>query len=161
MGDIVAVSGDAAKAMEYYESALSHRQMADINEANKAQAGRTHLYKSAIAAMINEDMQIARSRAAEYYAAAEADGTAFERRRIHELAGYLAEDSETAVNELSQASQLDPIVLYWFAVAQKDLGNKGQAIDLATRAANRNTLSPNLPFFRDEALQLLDELGVN
>jgi len=161
MGDIVAVSGDAAKAMEYYESALSHRQMADINEANKAQAGRTHLYKSAIAAMINEDMQIARSRAAEYYAAAEADGTAFERRRIHELAGYLAEGSEIAVNELSQASQLDPIVLYWFAVAQKDLGNKGQAIGLATRAANRNTLSPNLPFFRDEALQLLDELGVN
>ena len=111
--------------------------------------------------MINEDMQIARSRASEYYAAAEADGTAFERRRIHELAGYLAEDSETSVNELSQANQLDPIVLYWFAVAQKDLGNKGQAIDLATRAANRNTLSPNLPFFRDEALELLNELGVN
>ncbi len=161
MGDIMLVSENAAKGMEYYDSALSHRQMADINDANKAQAGRTHLYKSAIAAMINEDMQIARSRASEYYAAAEADGTAFERRRIHELAGYLAEDSETSVNELSQANQLDPIVLYWFAVAQKDLGNKGQAIDLATRAANRNTLSPNLPFFRDEALELLNELGIN
>ena len=161
MGDIMLVAEDAAKGMEYYESALSHRQMADINDANKAQAGRTHLFKSAIAAMIGDDSEAAASRAAEYTAAAEADGTAFERRRIHELAGYLAEDSETSAKELSQANQLEPIVLYWSAVAHKELGNKDKAIDLATRAANRNTLSPNLPFFRDEALKLLDELGVH
>jgi hypothetical protein len=46
-------------------------------------------------------------------------------------------------------------------VAQNSLGNTDKAIDLATRAATRNTLSGNLPFFRDEALELLDELTAN
>ena len=78
-----------------------------------------------------------------------------------EITGYLADsndDNETSAAELAQANQLDPIVLYWSAVAQNSLGNTEKAIDLATRAATRNTLSGNLPFFRDEALELLDEL---
>ena len=58
-----------------------------------------------------------------------------------------------------QANQLNPVVLYWEAVANKDAGNTAKALELAKRAANRNTLSPNLPFFRKEALQLVDDLG--
>ena len=80
---------------------------------------------------------------------------------MHEINGYLAssnEDNETSVAELAQANQLDPIVLYWSAVAHHSLGNTDKATDLANRAATRNTLSANLPFFRDEALELLDEL---
>jgi hypothetical protein len=114
--------------------------------------------------MVDGDIESSMSLAAEYNAAVEADGTAFERRRGHEITGYLAvsnEDNETSVAELAQANQLDPIVLYWSAVAHKSLGNTDKAIDLATRAANRNTLSANLPFFRDEALELLGELGTD
>ena len=161
MGDIMLANGDGAKAMEYYESALSHRKMAQINDANKAQAERAYIYKSSIAAMVEGDFETAASRVAEYTAAAEAHGTAFERRRIHELNGYLAgglEDSETSAAELAQASQLEPTALYWAAVAQKNLGNTDKARDLATRATYRNTLSANLPFFRNRALALLEEL---
>ena len=161
MGDIMATEGDGAKAAEYYDAALAHRQAADINDANKAQAARTHLFKSAIAAMVADDIEKSSGFAAEFAAAVEANGTAFERRRVHEITGYLAasnEDNETCAAELAQANQLDPIVLYWSAVAQKNLGNTDKAIDLATRAATRNTLSGNLPFFRDEAIELLDEL---
>jgi len=161
MGDIMLANGDGAKAMEYYESALSHRKMAQINDANKAQAERAYIYKSSIAAMVEDDFETAASRVAEYTAAAEAHGTAFERRRIHELNGYLAgglEDSETSAAELAQASQLEPTALYWAAVAQKNLGNTDKARDLATRATYRNTLSANLPFFRNRALALLEEL---
>jgi tetratricopeptide (TPR) repeat protein len=161
MGDIMLSSGDAAKATEYYESALSHRQMAEFNDANKAQAERTYKFKTSIAAMVAGDLETAASRVAEYNAAAEAHGTAFERRRIHELNAFLAqgnEDPETAAAEFAQANQLEPIVLYWAAVANKILGNSEIAADLANRAAYRNTLSANLPFFRNEALALLEEL---
>jgi tetratricopeptide (TPR) repeat protein len=161
LGDIMAVSGEGAQALEYYEIALNHRRESNINEANKAQAERTHLFKSAIAAMVDDDHETFASRAAEYTAAAEADGTAFERRRVHELAGYLASingDNEASVAELAQANQLDPIVLYWSAMANKGIGNEDKAAELAYRAANRNTLSANLPLFRDAAITLLEDL---
>ncbi len=161
MGDIMLASGESAKGLEHYETALSHRQESNINDANKAQAERTYLYKSAIAAIVDDDLETAASRTAEYTAAAEAHGTASERRRIHELAGYLAganDDNKTSAAELAQADQLDPIALYWAAVANKNLGNGDKAVDLASRAAYRNTLSANLPFFRDQALALLVEL---
>jgi len=164
IGDIMATEGEGAKAQQYYDDALVHREAADTNESTKAQAARTYLFKSAIATMVDGEIETSMSLAAEYNAAVDANGTAFERRRGHEITGYLAasnEDNETSVAELAQANQLDPIVLYWSAVAHKSLGNTDQAIDLATRAATRNTLSANLPFFRDEALDLLDELATD
>ena len=68
------------------------------------------------------------------------------------------EDNSGAAEHLGMASQLNPIVLYWSAVAQSELGNAERATELAERAANRNTLSANLPFFRQDAIRLLDEL---
>jgi tetratricopeptide (TPR) repeat protein len=161
MGDIMLVAGEAAKAEEYFNAALDHRLQAGLNEANQAQAKRTRLFKTAIASMVGDDLESATSRTAEYNAAAEMDGTAFERRRIHELSAYLAmnkEENESAAGHFEQASQLNPIVLYWSAAVHAELGNTERAIDLATRAANRNTLSPNLPFFRGDAQELLAKL---
>ena len=161
MGDIMLDAGEAAKAEEHYAAALEHRQMANINDANKALAKRTHLFKTALAVIVADDAETAAVRTADYTAAAEADGTAFERRRIHELQGYLAmmnDDMAAGAEHLSQASQLNPVVLYWSAVAHKESGDAATATDLAERAANRNTLSQNLPFVRGEALQLLAEL---
>jgi tetratricopeptide (TPR) repeat protein len=161
MGDIMAVSGDGASALEHYETALEHRQESNINDANKAQAERTYMFKAAIAAMVDGDNETFASRAAEYTAAAEANGTAFEQRRVHELAGYLAsvnDDHETSVAELAQANQLDPIVLYWQAVANKNAGDEDKAAALASQAAYRNTLSANLPLFRSAAITLLEDL---
>jgi tetratricopeptide (TPR) repeat protein len=161
MGDIMLSSGDGAKASEYYEGALGQWQMAEINDAAKAQAQRAYTFKTSIAAMVSGEIETAASRVAEYNAAAAAHGTAFEQRRIHELNAYLAqmnEDSETAAAEFAQASQLEPTALYWAAVNNRILGHTEKAADLANRAAYRNTLSPHLPFFRDEALALLEEL---
>ena len=162
MGDIMMVAGDTIKAEEYFNAALDHRLQADINEANKAQAARVHLFKTSIAAMIADNAEAAASRAAEYQAAAEMHGTSFEKRRVNELSAYLAmfsEENEAAAAYFDDASQFDPIVLYWSAVVNKDLGNMDKARDLATRAANRNTLNANLPFFRADAMKLLEELS--
>ena len=161
MGDIAAVSGNAASALEYYEIALNHRQDSAINEANKEQAERTYMFKATIAAIVDDDLETATARATDYTTAAEAYGTAFERRRIHELAGYLAGangDNAESAAELAQANQLDPIVLYWSAVANNGLGNTDKAAEFASRAAYRNTLSANLPLFRAQAIALLEEL---
>lgn len=163
MGDIMLAAGNAEKANEYIDDALDHRMRAGFNEANQAQANRTHLYKSMIAAMIADDNETAANRAAEYAVEAEMHGATFEKRRAHELAGYIAMgtgDYEAGLAELAQANQLDPIVLYWTAYAHKELGNTEQAANYADRAANKNTLSGNLPFFRNQALAMLDELSV-
>lgn len=162
MGDIMLASGDAARAEEYYDAALDHRLTANLNEANNAQAARAHLFKTAIAAMVGGDSEAAASRTAEYIAAAEANGTAFEKLRIHELSGFLAmnqDDNEAAAMHFAKSSQLQPIPLYWAAWVNRELGRLDTARELAERAANRNTLSLNLPFFRADAAALLAELS--
>jgi tetratricopeptide (TPR) repeat protein len=161
MGDMMLSAGYPAKAVEHFNAALDHRLQANINEANKAQAERTHRFKTAIAAMIGDDLDAAASGTAEYTAAVEANGTAFEKRRAHELAAYLAmvnEEFESAASHFEKASPLNPVVLYWSAVNSAELGDTEKARQLATRAANRNTLNANLPFVRADALQLLAEL---
>lgn len=161
MGDMMMTTGDAVAAEEHFDAALDYRIQANLSEANVAQAARAHLFKTAIAAMMAGNSEAAASRTAEYIAAAEANGTAFEKLRVHELSGYLAmnqEDSEAAVAHFEDASKLQPVPLYWSAMIHKDLGNLDKARDLATRAAHRNTLSGNLPFFRAAAVELLTEL---
>jgi hypothetical protein len=54
---------------------------------------------------------------------------------------------------------LQPIPLYWAAWVNKELGRLDTARELADRAANRNTLSLNLPLFRADAAALLAELS--
>ena len=71
----------------------------------------------------------------------------------------VGEDFETAVAELAQGTQVNPIVLYWSAVANRAAGNNEAAADLAHRAATRNVLSGNAPFVRADALKLVDELA--
>ncbi len=161
MGDIMLSQGEPTPAEEHYNAALDHRLAAGFNEANQAQAERTHMFKTAIAAMMADDAEAAATRTAEYSAAAEMNGTAFEKLRVHELAGYLAmynEDLESAAQHYAQANQLNPVLLYWSANTHAELGNTDKAIELATRAANRNTLSGNLPFFHSDAQELLAKL---
>jgi tetratricopeptide (TPR) repeat protein len=162
MGDIMLDAGLTDKASEYYDAALAYRQQSSINDANKAQAGRNHQFKSAITALVAERLDAATEIAAGYTAAVEESGTDFERRRTHELAGYLAmmdDDYETAITELAQGTQVNPIVLYWSAVANRAAGNSEAAADLANQAATRNVLSGNAPFARPDALKLIDELA--
>ena len=162
MGDIMLNADDPAKAEEHYGLALENRQKSGMNEANKAQAERTHMFKMAIAAMVAEDADAAAERTAKYTAAVAENGTAFERRRAHALAGYMAminDDMEAGVEELEQASQFNPHVLYWSGVAYNAMGNKEKALDLFTRAANRNTLSADLPFVRGDALAAIAKLN--
>ena len=161
MGDIMLNADDPAKAEEHFGLALEYRLKSGMNEAGKAQAKRNHTFKMAIAAMVAENAEAAAERTAEYTAAVKEGGAAFERRRAHALAGYMAminDDMQGGVDHLAQANQFNPHILYWSAMAQNALGNKEKARDLLNRAANRNTLSPNLPFVRSKALEAIANL---
>jgi tetratricopeptide (TPR) repeat protein len=161
-GDVMLNAGDPAKAEEHFGLALAHRQQSGSNEANKAQAERTHMFKMAISAMVAEDAEAAAERTAKYTAAVEESGTAFERRRAHELAGYMAminDDMAAGAEHLAQGNQFNPHVLYWSAMAHNSMGNKEKARELLTRAANRNTLSGNLPFVRGKALKAIEKMN--
>lgn len=161
MGDIMLNADDPAKAEEHFGLALEHRLKSGTNEANKAQAKRNHAFKMAISAMVAENAEAAAERTAEYTAAVKEGGSAFERRRAHALAGYMAminDDMQGGVDHLAQANQFNPHILYWSAVAHNALGDKEKARDLLIRAANRNTLSANLPFVRAKALEAIEKL---
>jgi len=161
IGDIMINADDPAKAEEHFGLALEHRLKAGTNEANKAQAKRNHTFKMAIAAMVAENAEVAAERTAEYTAAVKEGGLAFEKRRAHALAGYMAminDDMQGGVDHLAQANQFNPHILYWSAVAHNALGNKEEARDLMNRAANRNTLSLNLPFVRAKALEAIGKM---
>lgn len=163
MGDIMLKADNPAKAEEHFGLALAHSQQSTMNDANKAQAKRNYLFKMAIAAMVAQDAEAAAERTAKYTAAVEeSGGTAFERRRVHELTGYMAminDDMAAGAEHLAKANQFNPHVLVWSAVAQNALGNKDKAVELATRAANRNTLSPDLPLVRAKALKFVEKLN--
>jgi len=162
MGDMMLDASKTEKGLKFYSAALEHRQQAKINDANKAQAKRNYLFKAAIAALINKDMKTSISLIAKYTTSVKQEGTSFERRRIHELTGYLAinkNDGVVAIKELAQGNITNPIVLYWSAVAYNMSGDKETAIKLANKAAKRNTLSGNMPFARSRALILLDKLS--
>ena len=114
--------------------------------------------------MVAKDAESAATLTAKYIAAAEAGGNSFEKRRAHALAGYLAmtkENHKAAVAELAKGNLTNPVLLYWSAVANNNIGNQDAAKELASRAANRNILNGNLPFARAKALKLLSEMSAN
>jgi tetratricopeptide (TPR) repeat protein len=162
MGDIMLDAGDAEKALEHYETALEHGRQAEVNDALKAQGERTFVYRSALAAIIAEDADAAAARVADFKSQVEAaGGTALERFQVHAAAGLLAlsqQDYATAVTELSQSDQTNPVVLYWLAMAHDGAGDPSAAAGLASKAASHNPLSPNAPFVRAEALELVNKL---
>ncbi len=162
VGDVMLNSGEPGKAAEHFGLALELQHRANINDANKAQAKRGYMFKMAIAAMVAEDFEIAGERTTEYVAAVKENGTAFERRRAHELTGYMSminDDMEGGAEHLVQGNQFNPHVLYWSAMAHNSMGNKEKARELLTRAANRNTLSGNLPFVRGKALEAIEKMN--
>ncbi|MDJ0758404.1 MAG: tetratricopeptide repeat protein [Woeseiaceae bacterium] len=162
MGDIHLHANDAQRAAEHFDLALDHRYRSDSNDAAKAAAERAHVYKMALVAMVADEIDTAANLTAEYTAAAEARGNAFEKRRIHALKGFLAmvqDDMELGAKHLSRANQFNPAVVYWRGVAEAELGNTDKAVDLITRTATRNVLHPQFPMMQDEALTMLEKLA--
>lgn len=159
-GDILLAAGEAGAALIQYQAALEIRRESPISRSAKSQARRQFLFKATLAAL-----QSGRARdAASYldqYRAEVRGGNAFDQRRLRELEGYsalLAEEFELAVDKLSSGNQMEPVVRYFAAVACEQMGDYVSAREHAEAAAFRNTLAVSLPYFRSQALAMLDRL---
>jgi tetratricopeptide (TPR) repeat protein len=162
MGNVQLHSGDHAGALASYRDAAKAMDAADVPDRVKENTRRNLLYFEARAAIAADDLETARAKAMEYGQAAQAHQIPFELRRSHELLGMIAlhqEDYGKAVEELAQANQQDPLILYVSAKAHQGAGDQESAREMAERAANFNGLNFNYAFVRAKAAKMLEEHG--
>ncbi len=160
-GDILLVAGDTDAALGQYKTALEIRREAPISRSAKSQARRQFLFKATLAALQSGRGDDAGNYLRQYRIEAQ-DGNPFEQRRILELEGYsalLAEDYALAVEKLADGNQMEPVVRYFSALASEGAGDLEAARRHAEAAAYRNTLAISLPYFRPQALELLERLS--
>ena len=159
-GDILLVAGNTDAALGQYKAALEIRRESPISRSAKSQAGRQFLFKATLAALQSGRADDAASYLSQYRIEARG-GNAFEQRRVLELEGYsalLAENYEMAVEKLASGNQMEPVVRYFSALACEGVGDYESARRHAEAAAFRNTLAISLPYFRPQALEMLDRL---
>jgi tetratricopeptide (TPR) repeat protein len=127
---------------------------ADVKEA----AHRNALYDEARVALAKHDLSAAKAHASAYAKQVAAKQIPLELRQQHELAGRIAlEESnpKIAVAELAQANQIDPRVLFLYAVALRDAGDASKARVAAKKVAELNILNLNYGYVRGKAKALL------
>ena len=115
---------------------------------------RQKLFDQGRVALAKGDVATAKARAGEYWKAVDAKKIPFEVRQSHELAGRIAlaeRDYAKASDELRQANQQDPRVLFLLAAALKGKGDAAAAKQVATAAADWNALSNTYGYVRTKA----------
>ena len=159
--DILLLRGDAQAAMNLYRSALDRRSNSELALPVKQEARRQFLYKATLAALQSGGARAAAEHVARYRAEASTAGNARERQRISELEGYsalLREDYDEAIERFESANPMSPLVHYFTAMAYQGAGDLAAAREHAYIAAYRNTLAPSLPYFRKQALAMIETI---
>jgi tetratricopeptide (TPR) repeat protein len=154
IGDILIEAGRADEALARYKQQMATMEQASVPTEVKEAARRQHLFDEARVALANKDLATAKTKAATYAAAVAAKRIPFEMRQVHELLGRVAlveRNYAAAVQELEQANQQDPRVLYLLATALQSKGEEPKASAVAARAANFNGLSPTYGYVRAKA----------
>lgn len=159
--DILLLKGDSEAAMNLYQSALDRRSNSDLELPAKLEARRQFLYKATLSALQSGAVREAHELVARYRSEARSGGNARERQRVNELEGYsalLREDYDKAIERLGSANPMSPVVNYFIAMAYREAGDLAAARKHAHIAAYRNTLAPSLPYFRKQALAMIETL---
>ena len=158
MGDILREADRFDEALAKYREAVAVIDKAAVPEEVKAGTRRNNVFEESRLAAARGDLATAKSKAAEFGKLIAARKAPFEARQLHELRGSiaLAEKRGTeAVQELAQANQQDPRVLYLMALAHREAGNPREAAVFATRAAKFNGLGFNYAYVRTRAAKLV------
>jgi tetratricopeptide (TPR) repeat protein len=157
MGDILREAGRADEAMARYTESVTSMNKAQVPEEVKEATRRNHLFEEGRVALVKGDLAAAKSKATEYARQVSVKKVPFEVRQQHELAGLIAlaeKRHAAAVDELKQANQQDPRVIYLTALALQGAGDTQQARTYATRAAKYNALNFNYAYVRGKAQKL-------
>ena len=105
-----------------------------------------------------KDYGAAKSHAEEFRKGAEASKNALQMKQAHELAGRIAlgeKDYETAITELQQANEQNPLNLFRLYQAYLGKGDNAKAQEYCTKAAGFNSLPQlNYAFIRVKAQKI-------
>ena len=156
IGDTTAMSFDADQmgtvllgAMRPDEAGKRYRQSLALIEGSglsaelKQNARLADHYNLARVAIAKGDTATANAEARQYVTGAEATHDVGRIRTGHELTGLVAlhaKQFDKAADELGQADQQDPYVLYTIATAYQGKGDAAKASEFAKQAADMNTL---------------------
>jgi tetratricopeptide (TPR) repeat protein len=154
IGDVLREAGRLDEALAKYTEAVTTINKASVPAEVKDATRRNHLFEEARVAVARNDLAVARSKTAAYAKEIGLKNRPFEVRQLHELEGSIAladKQFAKAEQELKQANQQDPRILYLMAVAAKGAGDSARAATLAAKAAKFNSLNFNYAFVRSKA----------
>jgi tetratricopeptide (TPR) repeat protein len=154
MGDVLREAGRLDDALARYAESVAAIEKARVPDEVKAATRRNYLFEQGRVAVEKNDLATAKARAAEYAAQVAAKKAPFEVRQQHELAGLIAlaeKQYATALQELGQANQQDPRVLYLTSIALRGSGDAGRATAMAAKAARFNGLNFSWAYVRQKA----------
>ena len=143
MGDILLGAGRPDEAGKRYRQSLDLIQRSGLPGELKDNTKLADHYNLARVALAKADTAQAKAHAQQYMSGAEATQDVGRIRLGHELAGTIAlreRDFDEAVNELGQADQQDPYILYTMATAYQGKGDAANAKEFAKRAADMHIL---------------------
>ena len=157
-GNVLVEAGRPDVALAKFQKAVAVSDATDAPEAVKEAVRRNTLANEARAFLAKNDLTAARTKAEQYAAKVAVKKVPFEVRQSHEISGLVAlqsKDYTRAVDELAQANQQDPRVLFHLALAQRGKGDDAAARKLLATAADFNGLGFNYGFVRAKAQKML------
>jgi len=161
IGDILLEYGKHDEARKKYLNALELIQNSrTAPEELKIEAKKTFLLDEAFVALKKSEIAVAKDKAEDYLKQTLKSNNPREIKVYHGLSGMIAlyeKRYDNAVNELLQANQRNPRILFKIAEAYEDLGNKEKAKEFFLKTANFNEISTNYAFVRNKAFKKLEE----
>jgi len=157
MGDVLREAGRLDEALAKYNEAVTTIEKAQVPAEVKEATRRNHVFEETRVAIARNDLALARTKAAAYAKEVSLKNRPFEVRQQHELTGLVAlaeKQYAKAEQELKQANQQDPRILYLTAVAARGAGDSARAATLAAKAAKFNALNFNYGYVRTKARKI-------
>jgi tetratricopeptide (TPR) repeat protein len=162
MANILLHQGKADEALARFNTSLSLIEKSTLAKEVKENAGLIHHYNAARVSLAKGDIAAAKSETDTFRKGVESRKNKNQIRLGHELSGMIAfhqKDYGKAIDELKQANQQDPNILYHLALAFQEEGKGDEAKKYATWAAKYNVLPlMNYAYVRMKAEKLLAAL---
>lgn len=162
MADIYLDIGLLEKAKAHFIKSAELIEQSEIaSPQQKNDTKQILLANRAYVALQRDDLKTAVSLSQAFRKQAETDNNPREIKTAHQLAGLIAlhqRKYDTAIEELLQANQRDPRVLYKLAQAFTGSGKADKAREYCKRAANLNSFSTRYALVRNKAIKMLAAL---
>jgi len=157
-GNILAEMLKYDAAAQEFDHSLQIVESSNLSQEIKDNASLLHHFNQAGLAIGKKDYGAAKTHAEEFRKGAEASKNALQVKQAHELAGRIAlgeKDYETAIAELQQANEQNPLNLFRLYQAYLGKGDNAKAQEYCSKAAGFNSLPQlNYAFIRVKAQKI-------